>query len=541
MAAKNSWSREETNALKRAVNSIPVSVEKQERWRRISNFVGTRGKRECYEMYKQLKEERKSKKGTEGKNGNITESKHVFSESCDSKETLVDDASLEGLLALVGATDLSSKSSSQNEPRPIGNASQPERHTIAESKQVPTIEKDDNWSKSIRLGRLNLDTCMQKEDSKLNLEESEHDSVSLDNSTGWNTLNASCTSPTVKESETISSTRINQAENRSKVDENATLMCRGSHNCHASVLVSEEECLSSAVDTLEVQRNEISYDEANSIRDLLFNDRRRPHTDAWKKQGIYFCDREQLRYGLVQREGGPCGVLAVLNAFVLRSLIFSPLLSRESEPKLANENLCSGMQQNNRPYSWQDPNPGQQRNALLSALTHLILTSATAHFKDTNGVSMPRVIVCLPNKRAHLHRSSAYFPDGFSERLQLCTIRGCSTEPSVSASSALAPALYSFLNENIEYFNNPTGFGTLLLLYSCILSRGIANCKSDMDDGFAGEVRTLCDRHNYLSQEGVNLLLHGRAVSNVFDGDKVLQDDVQGSTVSMLTSIVRSG
>ena len=102
-----------------------------------------------------------------------------------------------------------------------------------------------------------------------------------------------------------------------------------------------------------------------------------------------------------------------------------------------------------------------------------------------------------------------------------------------SSSSALAPALYSFLNENIEHFNNPTGFGTLLLLYSCILSRGIENCKADMDDGFVGEVRTLCDRHNYLSQEGVNLLLHGRAVSNVFDGDKVLQDDVQGSTVSI--------
>mmetsp|Transcript_59966 Transcript_59966/g.135641 ORF Transcript_59966/g.135641 Transcript_59966/m.135641 type:complete len:188 (-) Transcript_59966:169-732(-) len=50
-----------------------------------------------------------------------------------------------------------------------------------------------------------------------------------------------------------------------------------------------------------------------------------------------------------------------------------------------------------------------------------------------------------------------------------------------------------------------------------------------MDEGFAGEVRTLLDRHAYMSQEGVNLLLSGRAVSNVFDGERVLSDQVQGS------------
>jgi hypothetical protein len=58
-----------------------------------------------------------------------------------------------------------------------------------------------------------------------------------------------------------------------------------------------------------------------------------------------------------------------------------------------------------------------------------------------------------------------------------------------------------------------------------------------MDEGFAGEVRTLLDRHHYMSQEGVNLLLCGRAVSNVFDGVRVLEDTVQGSEVSFVKYI----
>jgi hypothetical protein len=67
--------RHELNALKRAVLEVPSTVEKQERWRRISALVGTRGKREvlgpahalprlsrsppprqCYDKFKELRE-----------------------------------------------------------------------------------------------------------------------------------------------------------------------------------------------------------------------------------------------------------------------------------------------------------------------------------------------------------------------------------------------------------------------------------------------------------------------------------------------------
>jgi hypothetical protein len=41
----------------------------------------------------------------------------------------------------------------------------------------------------------------------------------------------------------------------------------------------------------------------------------------FKKLG--FCDLTKLKFGIVQKKGGPCGVLASIQAYVLYELIFS--------------------------------------------------------------------------------------------------------------------------------------------------------------------------------------------------------------------------
>ena len=46
------------------------------------------------------------------------------------------------------------------------------------------------------------------------------------------------------------------------------------------------------------------------MRQLLFGKEGLPWL-AWK-QGFFFCDRPGLGLGLVQRQGGPCGLLAAL-------------------------------------------------------------------------------------------------------------------------------------------------------------------------------------------------------------------------------------
>ena len=40
---------------------------------------------------------------------------------------------------------------------------------------------------------------------------------------------------------------------------------------------------------------------------------------SWK-QGFFFNPKESLRFGLVQMQGGPCGVLAAVQAHVLAAL-----------------------------------------------------------------------------------------------------------------------------------------------------------------------------------------------------------------------------
>lgn len=57
--------------------------------------------------------------------------------------------------------------------------------------------------------------------------------------------------------------------------------------------------------------------EANGVRELVWGDRSKTFNDAWRYQGFYFCGVDGLGYGLVQAEGGPCGVLAVVQAFLL--------------------------------------------------------------------------------------------------------------------------------------------------------------------------------------------------------------------------------
>ena len=60
----------------------------------------------------------------------------------------------------------------------------------------------------------------------------------------------------------------------------------------------------------------------------------------------------------------------------------------------------------------------------------------------------------------------------------------------------------------------------VLLVYSAILSKGVAELTADMDmDGI-----TLVNEHGYASQELINTMLVGRGASNVHDGDKDLGD-----------------
>ena len=75
-------------------------------------------------------------------------------------------------------------------------------------------------------------------------------------------------------------------------------------------------------------------------------------------------------------------------------------------------------------------------------------------------------MVCLPRTSAHLHRSTAFSPDGITERVHCMRLTSKSD-------------LDAFIAENISTFTTPAGNGAVLLLYSAILSRGIDKVRTN--------------------------------------------------------------
>ena len=69
---------------------------------------------------------------------------------------------------------------------------------------------------------------------------------------------------------------------------------------------------------------DIQMNESNSIAKLLFKDGKGHLHDSWK-QGFFF--DENLKYGVYQDQGGPCGILATVQAFFLKHLLFGAKMS----------------------------------------------------------------------------------------------------------------------------------------------------------------------------------------------------------------------
>jgi hypothetical protein len=44
--------------------------------------------------------------------------------------------------------------------------------------------------------------------------------------------------------------------------------------------------------------------------------------EEWLGKGFVFRDEEELKYGLIQLKGGPCGLLAAVQAFVIKNLLY---------------------------------------------------------------------------------------------------------------------------------------------------------------------------------------------------------------------------
>jgi ubiquitin carboxyl-terminal hydrolase MINDY-3/4 len=80
----------------------------------------------------------------------------------------------------------------------------------------------------------------------------------------------------------------------------------------------------------------ITQTESVEIRKLLFKSASSNFHDSWH-QGFYFDNK--IKYGIYQKDGGPCGILAAVQAFFLKHLLFVTQTKITDVNKDARENL----------------------------------------------------------------------------------------------------------------------------------------------------------------------------------------------------------
>ncbi|VVA31746.1 PREDICTED: FAM188A [Prunus dulcis] len=246
----------------------------------------------------------------------------------------------------------------------------------------------------------------------------------------------------------------------------------------------------------------------------------------WSNQGIRFSPDPETSMGLVQHEGGPCGVLAAIQAFVLKYLIFCPPELGKVVPNM-HHNMGSRTLSNSpcvASNNFASLTEDAKARALIRSMGEILFLC---------GSNKRAVIATLSVIGDDTERSKDNLDDEvselklvdnalFSDRNNVITksLEGLSIESAADLHKVLRVNTYTTresafkrLQAVIPVFQSR--MGALLFLISALLSRGLDLVQADRDDP---SLPLVTAPFGHASQEIVNLLLCGQAVPNVFDG-----------------------
>lgn len=196
--------------------------------------------------------------------------------------------------------------------------------------------------------------------------------------------------------------------------------------------------------------------------------------EEWASQGFTFTKSNAVPYGLLQKKGGPCGVLAAVQAYMIKELLW---------PKGAT----------------QDANPGDlqvdvpRRNAALTRALAFILWQAG---------DSKEVVVANPTG-VNVTRSDGHLgSDGIIDTLTLSTFKS-----KAAVQEYYSSCIFKLQEENCS--------SCVTFLISVLMTHGLKRIREEMDD----ENSSLIGKHSHCNQEVVNLLLVGKAVTNIFNNE----------------------
>ncbi|KAL6269197.1 hypothetical protein ACE6H2_026108 [Prunus campanulata] len=248
----------------------------------------------------------------------------------------------------------------------------------------------------------------------------------------------------------------------------------------------------------------------------------------WSNQGIRFSPDPETSMGLVQHEGGPCGVLAAIQAFVLKYLLFCPAELGKVVPNMHHD--MGSRTLSNSPCVASNNFASLTEDAKARALIR----------------SMGEILfLCGSNKRAVIATLSVIgddterSKDSLDDEVITKSLEGLSIESAADLHKVLRVNTYTTresafkrLQAVIPVFQSR--MGALLFLISALLSRGLDLVQADRDDP---SLPLVTAPFGHASQEIVNLLLCGQAVPNVFDGKMDLGGGMSLKGVSITVEV----
>ncbi|KAK1173219.1 ubiquitin carboxyl-terminal hydrolase MINDY-3-like [Acipenser oxyrinchus oxyrinchus] len=230
-------------------------------------------------------------------------------------------------------------------------------------------------------------------------------------------------------------------------------------------------------------------------------------------QGFVFSETEPT--ALEQFQGGPCAVIAAVQAFLLKNVLFN----------------CENS-------NWRECSEEERKAVLCNTLSEILETACFNKSKSYSLVTWSKEKVSEDNASiSDSHPESSHHtmdeePSALAaEELgfeRFHTIIHKRTLKTVGEMKEAILDLYDIWRNK---------FGVLLFLYSVILTKGIGNVKNEIEDSAEPLIDPV---YGHGSQSLTNLLLTGYAVSNVWDGDREcsgmkLQGIHNQATVGFLT------
>nr|CAH7741071.1 unnamed protein product [Callosobruchus chinensis] len=216
------------------------------------------------------------------------------------------------------------------------------------------------------------------------------------------------------------------------------------------------------------------------IKNLLWGNEIKPEIFKRWSQGFYFSSNEKS--ALEQAEGGPCAILAPVEAFIIKNLLleFKDFAFRDK----VNEDI--------------------QNRSLVNALCEILGQCNTKKY----------YIVYLDSDLSEPVSKTDLNGDNTSAATPL-VIDPCRFHNEIKAHHfQCLDGVNKYYTENIAKIKAP--YGVLLFLYSVIASKGLEQItlESDTQDPFIDET------YGYGSQNLINLMITGRATTYVWDHDQ---------------------